>query len=53
MKQIKVHVATNKFGSDCERIIEVDDDATEDQINEEAWETACEMIDFYWKEVGD
>lgn len=51
MKKIKVNIATNKVGSSCSRIIEVDDDATEQEIDEEAWETACDMIDFYWEEV--
>lgn len=52
MKNIKVSVGTSKAGSTCKRIIEVDDDATEDEINELAWETACEMIDFEWEEVA-
>lgn len=51
MKKIKVSVGTNKIGSECTRIIEVDDCATEEDINEEAWETACEMIDYGWEEI--
>lgn len=51
MKKIEVSVATSKISSTCTRIIEVEDEATEEEINEVAWETACEMIDYTWREV--
>lgn len=51
MKEIKVFVGTNKVGSTCTRTFDVDDDATEREIEEMAWECACDMIDFYWEEV--
>lgn len=50
MKRIKVTVMTNKIGSECSRYIEVEDDATEEEINQDAWECACDMIDFNWDE---
>ena len=37
MRKIKVTVGTSKVGSDCTRIIEVEDDAIEKEINDEAW----------------
>ena len=51
MREIKVSVATNKVGSETTRIIEVTDDATDEDIEIVAWETACEMILFGWEEV--
>lgn len=51
MKKIKISVSTNRVGSTVSRTIEVDDDTTEEQINEEVWEMACEMIFVDWEEV--
>lgn len=51
MKTIKVSVGTNRIGSTVEREFEIEDNATEEEINEIAWETAMDMIDFTWSEV--
>ena len=51
MKKIRVSVSTNRVGSTVTREFEIDDNATEEEINEEAWECACDMIDYGWEEV--
>lgn len=51
MRKIKVSVGTNRVGSTSTREFEVNDNATEEEINEQAWETACDMIDFNWEEI--
>lgn len=51
MKKIRVSVSTNRVGSTVTREFEIDDNATEEEINEEAWECACDMIDYVWEEV--
>lgn len=51
MKKIKVSVSTNRVGSTTTREFEVEDNATEEEINEEAWENACDMIDYNWEEI--
>lgn len=51
MRKIKVSVGTNRVGSTVTREFEVDDNATEEEINEEAWGCACDMIDYVWEEV--
>lgn len=38
-------------GSDVSSTIEVEDDATEEEINQLALEVALENIDFGWEEV--
>lgn len=51
MKKIRVSVCTNRVGSTVTREFEIDDNATEEEINEWAWECACDMIDYVWEEV--
>lgn len=51
MKKIKVTVRTNRVGSDTTRTFEIENNATEEEINEIAWETAVDMINFTWEEV--
>ena len=51
MRKIKVSVGTNRVGSTVTREFEVEDNATEEEINEEAWEAACDMIDYSWEEI--
>lgn len=53
MKKIKVSVGTNRVGSTVTREFEVEDNATEEEINTEAWETAMDMIDYSWEEVEE
>lgn len=50
---ILVRVATNKSGSDCEDEIEVDDDATEEQIEADAREAMFNMIEWSWSKVEE
>lgn len=52
MKKIRVSVETNRVGSMVTREIEVEDDVTDEEINEEAWEAACDMVYYSWEEVG-
>lgn len=51
MKKIRVSVETNRVGSMMTREIEVEDNATDEEINEEAWKCACEMINYCWERV--
>ena len=48
--KIKVFVGTGIYGSTVEETIEVDDNLTEDEIDDEAWEHAINnMICFGWE----
>jgi hypothetical protein len=47
--KIKVSVGTNRVGSTVERILEIDDDATPDEIDAMAWEYAMELIDYTYE----
>jgi len=49
--KIKVHVTTGLVGADRECEIEVDDDATDDQIEEQAREAMFELIEWAWWRV--
>lgn len=51
MKKIKVYVATDKIGSECYDEFEIEDDATEEEIDKEAGDYIWNMIDSYWEEV--
>ena len=51
MRRIIVSIGTNRVGSTVSREFEIEDSATEEEINEIAWETAMDMIDFTWSEV--
>ncbi len=52
-KTIIVTVATNRVGSKVELELEVDIDATEEQISKEAMELIMENIEFSWWEKQD
>lgn len=47
MKKIKVSVGTNRISSTVTRNIEVEDNAAEAEIDEIAWETAMDMLDYF------
>ena len=49
-KIIIVTVATNRVGSKVELELEVDVDATEEQISKEAIELILENIEYGWRE---
>jgi hypothetical protein len=46
MKTIRVWVKTNKIGSRCEDEFEIDEDASEEEIEEHAKEIMFNMIDW-------
>ena len=50
MKKIKVYASTNKVGSECSRIIEVEDNINEEELEDMVVEVANEMINI-WHEV--
>ncbi len=51
MRKIKVFVSTNRVGSQDYREFEVDDDASNECIEDLAKEEMFDMIEWYWKEV--
>ena len=53
MRTIRVSVGTNRVGSTVTREFEVEDTATEEEINTVAWETAMDMMDYSWEEVEE
>ncbi len=53
MKKINVSVSTNFVQCKATTTIEVEDDATEKEINEQALDAVFEMIDYGWNEVED
>lgn len=50
--RIKVHVTTGLVGSDRECEIEVEDDATDDQIEEQAREAMFDLIEWTWSRIA-
>ena len=53
MRKFKGLIRTNKVGSDCHFEFEVDDVATDEEIDDIAKECAFEFIDWYYKEEGN
>lgn len=53
MKKIIVTVSTDKVGSQCANEFEVEDDATEEDIDRDAREMMFEMIEWNWSVRGD
>ena len=51
MRKFKVTIETNLVGSECEDFIEVDDNATEKEIEEEAYQCAMNMCEWNYEEV--
>ena len=50
-KTIKVIVSTNRVGSEVTREFKVLADSTYDEISDEAWECAMDLVNFTWEEV--
>lgn len=50
--KIKVSVATSKVGSKCEETLELDDDCTEEEIEECAKDAMFQMINWDWQKVS-
>ncbi len=46
MKTVRGYIATSKFGSDCEFEFEVDDDTSEEEIEQLAKEAAFDRIEW-------
>lgn len=53
MKKIKAYANYGFVGTNREKIIEVDDDATEEEINELIWEWAADYVYTDWEEVKE
>ncbi len=51
MKKIEVSVSTNYIQCKDTTVIEVEDDATEEDINESALDAIFELIEYSWQEV--
>ena len=51
MKKIKGFIEIGIANAVREFEFEMPDASTEDQINEQAWEIACDYVEVYWKEV--
>ena len=51
MKRIRVTVSTGMTGSRRERVITVNDNATDEEIQEAAEETKDEMIEWHYEEI--
>lgn len=53
MKKIKVSVSTNYIQCKTSTVIEVEDNATKDEIAELALDAVNEMVDIDWHELED
>ena len=53
MRKIKLWVKTGFVGADYEEIIEVDDDATDEEIDEEARMFLFDNISYGYQEVDE
>ena len=51
MKKIRVWAETDRVGSFVDTIIEVEDNATTEQIEDDAQEAAYELSSWGWEEV--
>lgn len=51
VRKIEVEISTNRVGSEQTAIIEVDENATDEEIDQLAWEAACDMLNFTWRGV--
>lgn len=50
-RRIEVEISTNRVGSEQTATIEVDVDVTDEEIDQIAWETACDMLNFTWRDA--
>lgn len=50
-RRIEVEISTNRVGSEQTAIIEVDENATNEEIDQLAWEAACDMLNFTWRDA--
>ena len=53
MRKIKGVIMTDVVGSEVEFELEVEDDATEEEIDKLTWEEAANWLEWYWEEVSE
>ena len=53
MRKIVVYLNADIVGGDIEVEFEVKDDATDDEIEKEAFQQAMNFVDWYWEEVKE
>lgn len=53
MRKFKGCISTDKVGSDCEFEFEMDDDATDDEIEAECREMALDHVEWWYEEVSE
>ena len=51
MRKIAAYLNADIAGYDLEVEFEVEDDATEDEIDKEAFQQVMNFVDWYWEEV--
>lgn len=51
--KIRVYVSTNYVGSECSDELEVDDDCTDDDLDDIARDWMFEQIEWGWDKVAD
>lgn len=53
MRKIRAYLNANIVGGDIEVEFEVEDDATDDEIEKEAFQQVMNFVDWYWEEVKE
>ena len=53
MRKIKGVIMTDVVGSEVEFELEVEDDATEEEIDKLAWVEAANWMEWYWERVEE
>ena len=53
MRKIVGHLNADIAGYDLEVEFEVEDDATDDEIEKEAFQQVMNFVDWYWEEVKE
>lgn len=53
MRKIKGVIMTDVVGSEVEFELEVEDDATEEEIDKLAWKEAANWMEWYWEEAEE
>jgi hypothetical protein len=53
VRKIKGVIMTDVVGSEVEFELEVEDDATEEEIDKLAWKEAANWMEWYWEEAEE
>ena len=53
MRRIEVYVSTGKVGSRCSEVIEVEDDMSDDEIDEQAKDAMFNLIEWSWRDADE